>query len=384
MKFLAILFSLLILMIGTKLAAGTYEKYFVTGPVGRDWENFAVIPWSQIQHGTSPFAYSYGLVLLAATGLTYPGLVIASIIGLFLLIFLLIKNNASRIIAFLVFVTFLFGVPMGKAIEAGNPDLILAVVFGIILWLVQKKRSLPASLILGLLLGFILTVKGFLLPIVLTVLIFSWWDIPVLVSFFISFSATSLWPALFGLHPGILSSLTFAVGASELEGSTILSQVHYGNIALVPYISNVLFAVENGLLPTGFHQIITVILAVGTAILLFVKPFFDEHIKKIPKGSSMTFPFMLLVITFCYIIMLTGTTWAYDYRIVYVLPILYCLLNEIRDRHTTMLLNTAIVLLLIKSLYIPKDRIMTLFLYVHFYFLLRAALSLWKNRLRFV
>lgn len=384
MRFFAILFFLLILMIGTKLAARSYEEYFVTGPVGRDYVNFAVTPWTQIREGIVPFAYSYGLVLLAAAGLTYPGLIAVSITGLFLLIFLFIRDKKSRLLALFVFIIFLLGVPMSKAIEAGNPDLFLAVVFGIILWLIRDKRSLLTSIILGMLLGFVLTIKGFLLPFVLAVLIFSWRDIPVLVSFLISFSATSLWPSLFGIHSGIFSAFTFAVGASELEGSTILSQVHYGNIALVPYISNVLFALDKGILSPGIHQLFTVILSVAAVLFLFIKPFFDEHINKIPKSSFTSFSFMLLVVTVCYIIMLTGTTWSYDYRILYALPLIFCFLGEPRDRNTTKFLYISILLLLTKSLFIPKDRIMTIFLYLHFYFLMRAAVSLWKNKPRLV
>lgn len=381
MKPLTILSFFLLLMVATRLA-GIYVS-----PVGHvpgwDFNDYGVTPWNQILRGQTPFTFGYGSVLLAAAGFRYPGMVATSIIGLFVLLFLFITDRRTRILAVLGLAIFLLGVPTTKAIEAGNPDLFLSVLLGIILLMLRKQiraRSMARSILLGLLLGFFLNVKGFLLLFVVAALVLSQPDIPLLISFCMSFTGFALWPWLYGVKSGVWDVFIFAIRGSQLDAQTIFTEIHYGNNAILSYVSNVLQAF-------GAPRILTYIGSIILAVLLCIKPFFDEKISlsvALIKRSFSSFPFTLLIFTFCYLIMLTATAWSYDYRILYALPLLFCFLGESRDRHTTVLLYLSILFLLTKSLPIPKDRIMTAFLYLHFYFLLRAALSLWKNKLRFV
>ncbi len=367
MKFFAILCFLLILMIGTRLA-GIY-----TSPkdvLGWDFVNYAVTPWYQILHGQTPIVFGWSSVLLAAAGLRYQSMVAVSILGLLVLLFLFIQQKDTRILALLFFGIFLLGVPMNKAIEAGNPDMFLSVLFGIILLLLQK-RTLIRSLALGILLGFFLNVKGFLLLFTLAALALSGPDIPLIVSFLISFAGFALWPSLYGIKTGVFDVFFFALRGSQWESQTIFTQIHYGNNALVSYVSNILQAVAAP----------QILIYAGSAVLaafIFIKPFFDE---KIFPSIALIRQSYLLVFSFCYVAMLTLTAWSYDYRILYAVPLLFCFLGKTRDRHTTRLLYLSILFLLTKSLFIPKDRIMTLFLYLHFYFLLRAAISLLYNEI---
>lgn len=382
MKPLPVLLFFLLLTVGTRMA-GTYVS-----PVGHvpgwDFNDYGVTPWNLILRGQTPFVFGWSSVLLAGAGLRYQSMVVLSIIGLLLLLFISIKRKDVRILTLIFFGIFLLGVPMNKAIEAGNPDLYLSVLFGIILLTLRNRtraHSLISSILLGLLLGFFLNAKGFLILFVLAALVLSGPDIPLLVSFLVSFAAFALWPRIFGIKSGIFDMFIFAVRGSEIDSQTIFTQVHYGNNAIVSYVSNVLQAFDRHLIPTYIHKILTYAGSVILAFLVFIKPFIDEKfIFTRVKRSFSSFPFHLLVFTVCYIAILTLTAWSYDYRILYSLPLLFCFLGEPRTRHTTQLLYLSVLFLLTKSLFIPKDRIMTVFLYLHFYFLLRAAVSLLYNK----
>ncbi len=379
MKPLTVLLFFLLLMVSTRLA-GAYVSPAGQQP-GWDFNDYGVTAWYQILRGQTPIVFGWSSVLLAAAGLRYPIMVAGSIIGLFGLLFLFITDRRTRILAVLGFGVFLLGVPMSKAIEAGNPDLFLSVLFGIILLILRKQnktRSLFLSVILGFLLGFFLNVKGFLLLFVLAALAIPRPDIPLIISFLVSFTGFALWPRLYGVQSGIFDVFIFALQGSQSDSQTIFTQIHYGNNAILSYVSNILQTF-------GAPRLLIYIGSVILAVLVFIKPFLDEKISPtmtLIKQSRSSFPFTLLVYTLCYLIMLTATAWSYDYRILYAIPLLFCFLGESRDRKTTRLLYLSILFLLTKSLLIPKDRIMTVFLYLHFYFLLRAALSLWKNSLR--
>jgi hypothetical protein len=363
-------------MVGTRLA-GIYVSPAGHLP-GWDFNDYGLTAWRALSQGKTSVIFGYGTVLLAAVGLRYQSMVAGSLIGLFILLFLCIKEKRTRIAALFFFGIFLLGVPMSKAVEAGNPDLFLSVLFGIILLMLRNRtrtHSLISSILLGLLLGFFLNVKGFLLLFVLAALVVSGPDVAVIASFLVGFAAFSLWPWLYGVKSGIFDIFVFAVRGSQAESQTMFTQIHYGNNAILPYVSNVLQSF-------GAPRILIYIGSIMLALIIFVKPFVDEkiflsvhHIKR----SFSSFPFHLLIFTVCYIMMLTLTAWSYDYRILYALPLLFCFLGETRDRQTTRLLYLSIFFLLTKSLPIPKDRIMTAFLYLHFYFLLRAAISLLYN-----
>lgn len=378
MKPILLLSLFLLLMVSTRLA-GTYIS-----PVGHvpgwDFNDYAVTPWYQMQRGQASVVFGYGSVLLAAAGLRYQSMVAASLFGLLILLFIFIKEKRARIFSLLFFGTFLLGMPMNKAIEAGNPDLFLSVLFGAVLFLLRKKtqtRSLLQSVLLGILLGFFLNVKGFLVLFVLAALVLSGLNFPLIASFLVSFTAFALWPWMFGVKSGVFDVFLFAITSSRTDAQTIFTQVHYGNNAIVSYVSNVLQAF-------GAPRVLTYSGSIMLVLLIFVKPFFDENILpsiKLIKRSFSSFSFHLFVFTFCYIIMLTLTAWSYDYRILYAIPLLFCFIGTSPDRRTTRLLYLSIFCLLAKSLFIPKDRIMTIFLYLHFYFLIRASLSLWKQAL---
>lgn len=419
----------LLLMIATRLGSTyfsptgyreTPENYFGVQTLGHDLIDYGVLPWYAIHQGKTPLVFGYAAVLTAGLGVQtltlvgickeasmvtcgtyiYMCMIAFSAVGFVLLLFAFVRRKEDRHIAILMLGIFLLGVPAAKAFVSGNPDVFLSVFLGAILLLLRKrlknaKPSFLVSIVLGILLGYFLNAKGFLILFVLAALLSAGPDIVLWLSMAASFAATSLWPWIFGVKSNLFSVFLFATESTRIDATTMLSQIHYGNIAVVPYVSNILHTIGSGNIPVNIHVLLT---SLGTLILaafIVGKPFFDEHIVgpmatpvrktlALVRRSYSSYSFCLLLMTLSYIIALTATTWSYDYRIFYALPILFAFLGESRDRRTTKLLYLSIMFLLAKSLFIPKDRIMTVFLYLHFYFLLRAALSHWKSRLRVV
>jgi hypothetical protein len=276
---------------------------------------------------------------------------------------------------------------MYRAIEAGNVDLFLSVLFGIVLMMVtsmQKtvRHRLLKELFLGALLGLMLNVKAFLLPFVVISLI----SIPPTVALWASFGArcavSALWPWVYGVHCGLFDVFVFAQNTTAMFTRELYTQVNYGNNAVIPYVSNVLQAFHAGKLSLLFLAVSTTAISIVIFLLIFVKPFFDEHIVSaiiVKKRIKITYPFLLVSYVLSYIGILILPAWSYDYRILYGIPLVGILLALAKNPETRRLLYLSMVSLLIKSLWIPKDRIMTVFLYVHLYFLLRAVLSYWRE-----
>jgi len=284
-----ILCFFLILMIVTRLG-NTYfspngrlrapEMNFASGTLGHD-NDFSVAAWNILSHGKTPFIFGYGSVLLAAAGISYRIIVGLSLIGLFVLLLLSVKEKRVRIPALIIFGIFLLGVPANKAIEAGNADLFLSVLFGAILLLLRNRlqntrHSYLRSTVLGILLGFVLNVKGFLVLFVLAALLFSGWDIPLIIWFILSFAATALWPWFYGVKSRIFDVFFAAAGLTQIDMPTMLTQLHYGNNALLPYVSNIVFAWDQGKIATNLHRIYTIAGAGVLALFIYVKPLFDE------------------------------------------------------------------------------------------------------------
>jgi len=381
-------------------------NYYHEESLGRDIHAYAVVPWYDIQQGKTPRIFGYGAVLIAGVAIRFFELagmcaepvtcgnlvyffMIFSCIGtLFFLTGKIVIEKGKRHLAYFLFITFLFGVPMYRAIEAGNPDLFLAPLFGIILYIIRKMQrtrtqSILLSILLGVLLGLFLNVKAFLALFVILTLIFSGKNIALWISFAISFALSGVWARLWGVPAGLFDVFVFALHEDFAVNAWMYTQVNYGNNAIFPYVSNVLQAFDIGKVPVPVHTILTNIIGMGLFLFIFVKPWVDEK-RYLPfnKQSFRSFPFMLLLYTISYVIMLTLTAWSYDYRILYVLPLLFFFIDEANDPKTKRLLMISIVFLVLKCLWIPKDRIMTVFLYAHIYYLTRTAISLWRIRTR--
>ncbi len=412
----------LFVMVGTRVAA-TYlsangqlrapETNFTGTTLGWDLRSYVTDAWYTIEQGKTPATYGYGSVAIAGiiiqlfnlfhfclpdnstscSVLLYQLEIVGSCLGFLLLLLGVIHDSKKRLLAFLVFITFLLGVSMNKALSSGNPDLFLSLFFGVILCILRKKKKSPVLLAgFGVFLGLYLNMKAFLLLIVVVTIAATGLNGLLILSFLISFAAAALWPQLFGVRAGLLDVFLLGLGTNDAIGHWTYLQVNYGNNAIIPYVSNVLQAFDTHKIPLVAHQVLTNILSLFLTLAVFVKPWFDQHavswvIKKYKPLVAMIrkrtapFSFWLLLFTMCYFIMLTVTAWSYDYRILYSIPLIFFYLDLSNDSKTKRLLYLSIIFLLLKGLWIPKDRIMTAFLYIHFYYLIRAALSLWMNDL---
>lgn len=372
------------------------SRYYIPENIGRDIQAYSVNAWYAVREGKTPIIFGYGSVLAAGvfmqlfetSGMCHDALTCGSLMyvcliafGVFGLLWL------SRKSSLLFCVTFLLGIPMYRAIEAGNVDLFLSVLFGIVLMMVtsmQKtvRHRLLKELFLGALLGLMLNVKAFLLPFVVISLISIPPTVALWASFGASFAVSALWPWVYGVHCGLFDVFVFAQNTTAMFTRELYTQVNYGNNAVIPYVSNVLQAFHAGKLSLLFLAVSTTAISIVIFLLIFVKPFFDEHIVSaiiVKKRIKITYPFLLVSYVLSYIGILILPAWSYDYRILYGIPLVGILLALAKNPETRRLLYLSMVSLLIKSLWIPKDRIMTVFLYVHLYFLLRAVLSYWRE-----
>jgi hypothetical protein len=406
-RIIEILYIVLFLMVTTRITAAFFS-HFSFSTSGRDIQTYAVNAVYAMREGSVPLVIGYGPVLVAAGAvglfeslemcmpgnpntcgtLVYHLIILFNIIGMFALLLAMIRDKQTRIIALITYAIFLLGVAQSRAIEAGNPDLFLTPLLGAALFLYtsikkNNRSTLVQMISLGIILGMLIHMKAFLLPFVLVMIVYCPKRISLWVSFFISYFFSALWPWLYGIRSGLFDVFLFATRDNSAIGKYVYTQVNYGNDAILPYVSNILQAFDTGRVSLQLHTFLTNIISICVFILIFIKPWLDEKItfKNLQKQYA-SFPFSLILLTLAYVIILTLTAWAYDYRILYALPILFIFMGEKCTVHTKQLLYASIVFLLIKCLWIPKDRIMTVFLYFHFYFLLRAAISHWKAKKR--
>lgn len=421
-NFAQVLLVLIMLLVFSKLGV-TYlspsgkltvpETQFSANTLGRDLSAYTTLPVYEIRGGGTPFIFGYGSVFVATaaisileqirvcnpndpvvcTQIVYQLFVVSSIVGLFLFVYLSV-HPVHRGIAILLYLAFILGVPMNKAIEAGNLDAILASLYGAILYgtfrLTQGKHpSRMLMAFIGILMGVVLSTKAFFLPGILLAIWITRTYRPVIVWFTASYLLTSLWPWLYGVRAGVFDVFAFAMRGSDAFGSQLFTQVNYGNNAIISYVSNVLQAVDTGMLSLPTHTTLTYALSACVLFLIYILPLIQErvdirHLYKqlVARNANVSVPFAILLYTYATVSMLTLTAWSYDYRIVYLVPLLAILLSLAESKRTKELLYWSIILLSIKCMWIPKDRIMNIFLYAHLYLLIRTAVSLYIDSTR--
>jgi len=396
------------------------EWNFAYSSLGRDSDMYPIQPVYGIRNKENPpylFA-GYGLTLIADTVLRaleasgicnpsdthscslnwYHGSMFFSL-GVFLfLLFTVIRRNDNRQIAILFFATFLLGVPMSKALEAGNMDLVLAPVVGILLLYIRgvtehTNGNTIRYIMIGTIAALLVTSKVFL--VIFTVFaILGICNFTTITSFSTAFLMMSLWPRFYGVHASILDIVTFALDATKYARTQIQTQINYGNNAVFSYVSGMLQTILPRNMPAAIRNNLRSVLTGGISLILYflllIRPWFDtfslhksRHNPICLSGVTtvhFSFRSILVAFTFGYICILIIPSWSFDFRLLYGLPIMYFLMNEADDNRSKSFLYLSIISLLLKSLWIYQERILTIFLYIHCYFLLRAALSVWKHQ----
>jgi hypothetical protein len=416
---------LLVMMIFTRLSLTYFspsghirmpEWNFAYETLGRD-DKFSADAAFNIRKGKPGYIFGYSPVLISlifagtleSVGICrtsdtasceprmYQMAVGIAIMGLLGLLYWCIPQNRDRILALALYGTFLLGVPMNKAIEAGNIDLLASLFLGISMVLLQrvlekKGNTVIASLCLGLTIGFLANIKAFIILFAIVPLMLNLANPVLWISFILGFIGSTLWPYMYGVHSGIFDVFFAAQGfVKDYAGGLSLhpvTQINYGNNAMFPYVSNVLSWIHSGKLAPSMHSVVTMVVGTIVAGLLYIKPLHDEgfltksavlYFKK-HLSVFFTFSFSLVLYTIAYMVITTLMTWSYDYRMLYSLPLLFFFIASPGNAKTKLLLHLCILFFLIKCLWIPKDRFMTLFLYIHMYYLMRTSLALWKHR----
>lgn len=422
-NFSTVLVCLIIFTIGTKLSVGyldrsqlliSPERQFASPKLGRDISAYTVQPVYDIRNGKVPFIFGYGSVTVADIAMRpleflhvcsintpvtcdyvlFVGLVIAGILGFLLLIFSMANDEKSRVFMLLIFCIMLLGVPYAKAIEAGNLDMILAVIYGWILFVVitvcGQSSQKSQSILIGMLLGLLLSTKAFFILFVGFALLMRYKDLYVYGAFIVSFAFTSLWPRIYGVPAGLFDVFRFAMRGSDAFGPQLYTQINYGNNAIVSYVSNMLQMIDTGYVSLPLHVALTHIGSMLIGCFIFIQPFFAEGgiriiCKLLPKKNAVTnlglrtAGFAILICTYATVFMVLLPAWSYDYRLLYLLPVIFIILQKATKERTKELLYWSIIMLTLKSMWIPKDRLLNIFLYAHLYLLLRTSISLWKE-----
>lgn len=392
------------------------ESAFASAILGRDLADYTVMPVYEIRAGVTPSVFGYGSPLVAfgavsmlehagicradqpnaCASVAYQGMLVLSFFLYIIFIYKCFTDSGKRLVAFIIFAIFLLGVPMNKAIEAGNIDIILSPILGLcylrIKGLVRRRAaSANEQILLGLALGILLNMKLFIVPFIAVLLLFvspSGWVTGA--ACIIGFVGSALWPKILGVPAGLFDVVAGAMRNTRDVGPQLYTQINYGNNAVIGYISNILQAFDTHRLTLPIHRTITNVLSIITMSFLLYLPFRFENvsfqkIKKIFKvlmrDSSRGKPVIITLLCIVYVMIITLPTWSYDYRIVYSIPVMFLLFNEIRDTKSESLLFLSAVFLLTKCLWIPKDRIMTIFLYIHMFYLLTAGVSLVRHNL---
>jgi hypothetical protein len=380
------------------------EWTFAYSYLGRDLQDYTIRPAYEISAGKTPFVFGYGSVFVAALsiraaetfGLCQPSLpdacglllyrttVILSIFSFLFILFAAIKNQKDRTIALIFFITFLLGIPMNKALESGNIDLLLAPGIGFVLLYLRRITKMTKNhpipyIALGCIGGILLNSKGFMVPFVLIMLLGTKMNVFGLATFAGSFAISALWPWLFNVRSGLWDVFSFSLRGSTIMNEQLFTHINYGNNSLFAYISNVVQTIASHTISDNISHLLIWIIYMLCIYLIILKPWIDEQVKPARVLSfSSSYTLLLVLFTTSYTVILTLLAWSYDYRICYSIPIVFFLIAEAHDTKSRTLLYMAIICLLIKSLWIPKDRIMTIFLYIHLYFIMRAALSIWQ------
>jgi hypothetical protein len=342
MNIRTVLGILLLLIIATRIwsivslptQSQSHKRYYVSENLGRDIQTYGINAWYAIREGNIPVVFGYGSVLITGisvqlfetSGMCHD----ASSCGDLIYICLAALGISGLLwhkqkLALLFCAAFALGIPVYRAIEAGNVDLFFFILFGFVLTLVEKIKqththSFPKEILLGVLLGLMLNVKAFLLPFAVISLVFVRPSFALWGSFALSYCAFALWPWIFGVPAGLFDVFLFAKRDTLIFTKDLYTQINYGNNAIMPYVSNVLKAFDEGKISLTLHVLLTTIISTCVFLFIFIKPVFDEKI--IPtiiqkKHIKITYPLLLVLYVLSYTGIMALPAWSYEYCMQY-------------------------------------------------------------------
>lgn len=311
------------------------------------------------------------------------------------------KSDQGRGVAALFLVTFFLGIPGALGLDRGNIDILFAVIFGWLLFVLLSDRigkTFPVrwSLLTGILFGILANTKIFLLPLGLFAVLASPSFLLAGISFFLSFVGFSYIPAFFGAKPTPFDPYLAAVGAQDnfwkdsrlihTPGNTVFSAQATALLDILRTSSH---------LSNGTLGLISAIIVAALFAVVFILPFWLEKarirtvftaVKKSGKavlvwiGKETKNPYCLFFLS---VVTIAGFTllpfMSYDYRLYYTAVVFVVGLVLPKTQKQQAIYFWAMLFFLGKNMWIEKDRLMNLFLLPCYFLLLKVSLDMWLS-----
>lgn len=386
------------------------EYLYAYETVAHDWFTTSVEPAYQIREGKtmSPnLGYGSSVPVLLAPILPvlqtsfcknldqfncgfqlYKILIPLSLFGYYAIAIISTKYPKKRDVALLFVTLYFLGLPAGRGIETGNIDIFLALFTASILLLIHTtttSRRILITFICGVLAGFSSNAKIMLAVFLPIFTVFSHKRFFFLISAITSFS-------LFALLPQRLYRSPMPWNAAYIYADIALEPIATGVYRSYPHGNNSIWAMASGVIHTldistqQNDSINILAIVIGTIIFLvpcmiYAKQIYFQlsHYKTIRKLSSRN-ELLVTIYTFAVVIINLVPIMAYDYRTLYLIPPIIIIWNTSQSVKTNRYIVAAMILLLLKSLWIPSGRVLNIYLYSHYLIVLIAALSFWLDR----
>jgi hypothetical protein len=257
--------------------------------------------------------------------------VIMSLGGLVLLPFLLIKERNKQVTALLFLIAFLLGVPGGMGIESGNLDIILAVLYGFMLYLqrisLKNNKSNFYPILLGVIAGSLIQTKLFVLPITLIFLVCSTRPLFFALSLFATMSLITIIPGFYHVPIDPFYALR---AAQTLRSATHLSsEVVFGNNDTRAMVGGFVLAIPE----LRNNQLVRdILINIGGAIVFLLVllvpllPFLQKFLKRIRKLSfkdRLRYPLFIVLNCYAVTAMILWPEISLTYRFYYLIPLMY-------------------------------------------------------------
>lgn len=319
--------------------------------------------------------------------LFYKAVVSISVLGLFSLAFILIKNRHKQSLALIFFSAFLLGVPGGMGLESGNLDIFLSMLYGYMLFFhqrsLQQKNKFFYPILLGCLSGCIFQTKLFLLPFAIIFYICSTKRIYFGISFLLTVSVITLLPGLYNVPINPL--YTFQAAEYLRTAVDFSSGIVYGNNSTRAMAGGIVFAVP-GLFTHELFRIFSItVLGLLIFLLVMVLPLFSflpkvyRNILRKIKKSRLDYSFFLLLNAYTVSGVILWPEVSLSYRLYYVIPLVYLLFDKAHKPILNQIIGIALTALIIRSAFVWHSRVLHFFLLAFFYFFITAYLFVWLD-----
>jgi len=369
------------------------ESVFAMDRVGRDWLDGVVFPMFTILGGR-PFnpEIGYGRGIPSVLGLVilplqsagictdaqivdcasamYKGMVVIVLIGFFSTV-LFLPYGKNLVPAALVLIAFLLGMPGSLGLDRGNLDIIfsLFLFLGAIARFRQRRQTVFQTVAEAVLLALMANTKITIVPFVVVFLLTSTNIILFIGIFAAAFIGFSYLPMMFLVSASLWDSFYAASTVKRMFPDTLATWCAPWNHTIFSIAS---LATNCSRSTTGAITALGVVLF-SSIIWPFIRlPF--GRLKKIYEASPSGIFFLMLCLVTASINLLPY--YAYAFRLYYSLICLLLGWYIVKEPVSRRALVLSSVFLLLKGLWIPENKIINIAVFFHFYYLIRAAVSM--------